>query len=129
VTPYTEFPDLANVYLEDSYVLAIDEAPHSLTFTLEVVLTPEHPRYHTPLPGEQYCYVDGFLTLNGVREIEWLSRSANAFTDASGEEDLGNIDTFRQDVDYFDIVGDWGHVHVFAIVPPTLVLKSSSDAL
>ena len=128
MTPYTAFPDLADVYLEDSYVLAIDETPTSLTFTLDVVLTPEHPRYHEPRSGEQYCYADGFLTLAGATKIEWLSRSSNAFTDASGEEDLGNIDTFHQDADHFDLAGDWGHVHVFTQSPPTLVLKSPPEA-
>ena len=53
---YSEFPDLAEVYLEDGYVLELGEAEGSMTFALEVVLTPRHPRCKHPVPGEQYCY-------------------------------------------------------------------------
>ena len=35
MTDYTDFPDLAGVYLEDSFVLAIDETPTALSFRLE----------------------------------------------------------------------------------------------
>lgn len=50
---YTDFADLAHVYFEDSYVLAIDETPDSLSFKLDLVLTPSHPRYHEPRADEQ----------------------------------------------------------------------------
>lgn len=63
---YTEFPDLAGVYLEDSYALGITETPDSLAFTLEAVLTPDHPNYHEPKPGEKYCYVNANLTIGAT---------------------------------------------------------------
>ena len=40
---YTQFPDLDGVYLEDSYVLAISEAPTRLAFKLLGVLTSRAP--------------------------------------------------------------------------------------
>lgn len=56
---YSQFPGLTGVYLEDSYVLGIAEAPGQLTFKLDAVLTPESPAYHPPQPGEQYCCASG----------------------------------------------------------------------
>ena len=40
---YSQFPGLAGVYLEDSYVLGISEVPGQLTFDLDAVLTPGSP--------------------------------------------------------------------------------------
>lgn len=36
-------PTPVGVYLDNSYVLAIDETPDSVTFRLEAVLASEHP--------------------------------------------------------------------------------------
>ncbi|WP_354580764.1 hypothetical protein [Rhodococcus sp. PvR044] len=109
---YTRFPGLSGVYLEDSFVLAISELPHTLSFKLEAVLTPEHPSYHDPLPGEQYCYANAALVFDDVTEIEWIRRSTNRFVDASGEEDLGNIDRLVSDDGSYLVDGDWGEVRV-----------------
>lgn len=68
-------PDLAGLYLEDSYVLAISETPRRLSFMLDAVLTPAHPRYRAPLPGEQHCYATGVLIFEGITTIEWIRRS------------------------------------------------------
>ena len=46
--PYTELDGFENVYLEESYVLAIEARPGTVSFELEVVLTPEHPEYAPP---------------------------------------------------------------------------------
>jgi hypothetical protein len=47
---YAEFPELAHVYLEDSYVLEIRETEASVTFVLDAVLTPGHPGWAEPGP-------------------------------------------------------------------------------
>ncbi|MCR6484077.1 hypothetical protein M8542_14745 [Amycolatopsis sp. OK19-0408] len=120
MTNYTGFPDLANVYLEDSFVLAIDETPTSLSFRLEAVLTEAHPRYHEPRTGEQYCYADAVLTISEATKIEWITRSSHASRDATGEEDLGNIDDLRQNGDHYEISGDWGYVRVYSTMAPRL---------
>jgi hypothetical protein len=41
VKPYTELDGFENVYLEESYVLAIEARPGTVSFELEVVSTPE----------------------------------------------------------------------------------------
>ncbi len=62
---YTELPGLADVYLEDSYVLGIEARPAELRFLLDLVLTPSHEQYRPPLPGEQHCYRKGLADLQG----------------------------------------------------------------
>jgi hypothetical protein len=109
---YKSFPGLVGVFLEDSYVLGISESSEQVVFQLDAVLTPEHPAYHSPRPGEQYCYVNGSLVFPDVTVVEWLKRSSNHYTDASGEEDLGNIDILKVDGDSFVVEGDWGTVRI-----------------
>lgn len=123
---YDQFPELANVYLEDSFVLDIAEGPDSLTFSLDVVLTPGHPRYTEPAPGEQHCYLTATLTLTGASEIRWLRRSPQTYRDATGETDLGNIDRLVLDGDHFEVLGDWGQVWLFTTAAPTLEITDGS---
>ena len=114
---YNSFPSLAGVYLEDSYVLGITESSDQLVFHLDAVLTPEHPAYHSPRPGEQYCYDKGNLVFPDVTQVEWLRRSGSHYTDASGEEDLGNIDILTVDGNAFLAEGDWGAVRIIGAQP------------
>jgi len=94
----------------DSWVLGVYESDGVLSFDLEAVLTEQHPHWEPPKPGETYCYRRVALTFPGVRRIEWISRGGPPATDASGERDWGNIDTFRGDGDTYQLTGDWGHV-------------------
>ncbi|MGW6694944.1 hypothetical protein ACWF62_14350 [Rhodococcus sp. NPDC054953] len=126
---YSTIPDLAAVYLEDSFVLSINEQPQQFLFDLEAVLRPEHPRYHPPLPGEQYCYADAQLVFDGVTEVEWLTRSPRRFTDASGNDDLGNIDGLTVETgDRYLVEGDWGRVRIQCTTAPRLVITEPGDS-
>jgi hypothetical protein len=120
MTNYTDFPDLANIYLEDSFVLAINETPTSLSFRLDAVLTQSHPRYHDPRPDEAHCYADAVLTIADATKIEWITRSTQTYRDATGEEDLGNIDSLQRHDDHYEIAGDWGHVRIYSTATPQL---------
>jgi hypothetical protein len=60
---YEAFSDLAGVYLEDSWVLELAPSEDGLVLRLDVVLTPEHPLYEAPKPGEQHCYRAAWLTV------------------------------------------------------------------
>lgn len=86
MTNYDQLPALAGVYLEDGYVLAIDETRQQLSFSLLAVLTPHHPAYRGPLPGEPYCYAYGVLTFANASRIEWERRSGNHYVDADGAQ-------------------------------------------
>jgi hypothetical protein len=123
---YTDFPDLANVYLEDSFVLAIDETPTTLSFRLEAALTPSHPRYHQPRPDEAHCYADAVLTIAEAMKIDWVTRSSQTSRDATGEEDLGNIDSLQRHDDHYEITGDWGHVRIYSTATPQLTFTQEA---
>ena len=114
-------PDLAGLYLEDSYVLAISETPRRLSFMLDAVLTPAHPRYRAPLPGEQHCYATGVLIFEGITTIEWIRRSPLRSVDAAGNVDVGNIDSLTVDGASWRIEGDWGQVRLLSTSTPSFV--------
>ena len=80
-------------------------------------MTPESPAYHPPLPGDQYCYAMATLSFREVEKIEWLSNSERHYTDATGEEDLGNIDAVDVDGDWIVVEGDCGRVRVRGSLP------------
>jgi hypothetical protein len=123
-TPYPELPGLAGYFLEDSYVLAIRVAAEIIEFELEVVLTPSHPDYIAPVPGEQYCYRRGRLAFaNPSRFTFSTAGPVRPAIDAAGERDLGNIDSlFLRDGNYC-AEGDWGTIE-FASDPPQMVLTT-----
>jgi hypothetical protein len=103
-------------YLEDSYVLGLDESePSRLTFSLALVLTPKHPLYVAPSPHEQYCFRNGDLAFEGITALDWVERHFNPSTDADGQIDYGNIDVFTIGPEgrYF-VEGDWGRVALTA---------------
>jgi hypothetical protein len=114
------FPDLRDVYLEDSWVLRLDPAERSVAFTLEAVLTLEHVRYHRPIPGEQYCHERAVLTLTSRSPVDYQLSGALPSHDLSGSGDLGNIDSFRQsNSNSWELTGDWG---LLTIVNPRVAL-------
>jgi hypothetical protein len=123
VSTYDELPGLEHLYLEDSYVLAIDENPDALHFDLEAVLTEQHPHYSPPKPDEQYSYRRVDLVFTAPKAVNWIKRIMKPFTDAGGEIDYGNIDSFTWEGDRYELSGDWGHVIIDG-PPPTIVEQS-----
>lgn len=106
------FEDLADIYLEDSWVLEVSPTEQVATFRLDAVLTPDHPRYQPPAPGEQHCYRRARLSVASSKRSTLHRSDAPPATDASGEVDFGNIDVFTL-VDWdgdiaWEMSGDWG---------------------
>jgi hypothetical protein len=121
------FEDLAGVYLEGSWVLAVHASADECTFDLEVVLTPEHKAFHPPRPGEQYCYVPATLRLASSEGLSYLPGDVLSARDATGEFNWGGIDVFAM-VDWegreaWQLAGDWGEL---LVVKPTVTLAISS---
>jgi hypothetical protein len=121
---YEAFGALARVYLEDSWVLEILEDRNSVIFRLEVVLTPAHQLYESPASGDQHCYRRGRMTLRSEKPVS-LRRSGQPLAmDASGEVDLGNIDTVSRvpgEGDHaWQLTGDWGEL---LVIEPTVLLE------
>ncbi|HET6424385.1 hypothetical protein [Nocardia aurea] len=124
---YTDFPELSHLYLEDSYVLKIVEGPTELRFFLEAVLTPGSPDYHDPKQGEQYCYQNGELIFLDVRSVKWVARSMHEYRDATGSEDLGNIDSLIERDGIYEVEGDWGRVEISSARDPQFIGRSAPD--
>jgi hypothetical protein len=108
------FADLAEIYLEDSWVLDVAASEHAVSFRLDAVLTPDHPLYRPPAPGEQHCYRRVTLTVASAKRSLLTRSEAPGATDASGELDFGNIDVFSA-VDWagenaWEMSGDWGEL-------------------
>jgi hypothetical protein len=110
--PYTSLAGLADVYLEDSFVLDIEAHPGSLVFRLDMVLTQEHPLYRPPKASETYCYRRGELRFQHVRQLAWQSSGLKPSTDATGEIDYGSISKYEVDGVRHSIAGDWGSLEI-----------------
>ncbi|WP_223885274.1 hypothetical protein [Nocardia colli] len=106
-------------------MIDIAEDATEIRFVLEAVLTPDHPRYHAPAAGEQYCYVDGELVFGEVRSVEWLDRSFRKYKDATGTEDMGNIDSLTSSDGVYTVVGDWGKVQICTSADPEFRISES----
>ncbi|MFI1239495.1 hypothetical protein [Nocardia salmonicida] len=124
---YTDFPELSHLYLEDSYVLKIVESPTEVRFFLEAVLTPGSSDYRDPKSGEQYCYQNGELIFLNVRSVKWVARSMHKHRDATGSEDLGNIDSLIERDGIYEVEGDWGRVEISSARDPRFVGYSALD--
>lgn len=115
---YEELTGFENLNLEDSWVLGVDDAPDALRFDLEAVLTEQHPAWARPKPGEVHCYRRVELVFRQPEAVEWVERMTGPpAVDASGEADLGHIDSFLWDAAFFELEGDWGHVRIQSDAP------------
>ena len=58
--PYTGIDGLQDIVLEESYVLGITATPGQLVFTMDFVLTRDHPLFRPFNPAETYeCFRRG----------------------------------------------------------------------
>lgn len=114
MTAYEDLPGFEHIVLEESFVLDVTAKPASVSFGLEVVLTPDHPEYVAPGPSSYLCYRDGRLEFDEVTGLEWTEQGAPPATDASGEIDYGHIDTMEWDAGLYELHGDWGAMRVWA---------------
>ena len=108
--PYVDIPQLGDLLLEESYVLGITASPGKVTFDLD--LTPGHAEYVSPKPSEQFCVRRGLLVFNGVTRLLWSHSGNPPATDASGEADYGQIDSFEWDDSGALLEGSWGRMEI-----------------
>ncbi len=114
---YYEWDQFKDIYLEDSFVLGIEEFEKEISFTLEAVLTEKHPMYSPPNQDEQYCYKRARLVFKDLKSVKWLERNSEPFTDADGSEDYGNIDCLELSLEGYHLLGDWGEVIICSETP------------
>jgi hypothetical protein len=114
---YPQMDGFENVYLEDSFVLAIEATPARLVLDVELVLTPQHPAYHPPAPDEQNCYARAAIEFRNVRDLAWTGQGTPPAQDASGAKDYGGIDALFRNGSVFHMEGDWGAIDVTSAAP------------
>ncbi|RMP84013.1 hypothetical protein [Pseudomonas syringae] len=102
----------ADIYLEDSYVLAIEEAVSTLSLVMELVLLESHSLYVKPASDEAYCYRNAHIHFCLTQRVIWHQRSVLVSRGANGDTDLGNVDVFRIEGATYHLKGDWGSVSV-----------------
>ena len=105
--------DLKNLYLEDSFVLSIDEFEGEIVFGMGFVLNENHPLYSEPSSEENYCYRKGKIKFTEPKVVRWIKRNEKRTTDINCEVDFGNIDTFiKSDDEKYVLSGDWGKLEI-----------------
>lgn len=114
---YYDWDSFKDVYLEDSFVLDIDEIGNKICFTVDIVLSENHPLYLPPKKNEEYCYKKGKIIFQNVISSTWLKRNKHAITDANNEIDYGNIDIFERIEEGYYLTGDWGQVIIDSWAP------------
>lgn len=120
MSKYYEWGDFKHIYLEDSFVLNIEESEIQISFTVEMVLTENHPLYTPPSSRDKYCYKTGKIIFRRLESVSWISKNMQQFIDADETVDYGNIDLFELNPDGYHILGDWGEVIIEA---PSLKLE------
>ncbi len=113
---YWQFPGFENIYLEDSYVLSINDKT-SIQILLEAVLTENHSLYTQPLPGEQYCYRQMTVNFPHPQTYDLVLNNISAIADPDGSVDYGNIDDFFMADDKYYLRGEWGELTIVSDPP------------
>lgn len=113
--------EIKNLYLEDSFVLSIDEFEGEIVLSMDFVLNENHPLYSAPSSEENYCYRKGKIKFTEPKVVRWIKRNENRTTDLNGEVDFGNIDTFiKSDDEKYVLSGDWGKLE---ILPKDIIIE------
>lgn len=88
-----------------------------ISFTVEVILTENHPMHSPSRQDEQYCYKTAKIIFKSLGKVKWLERKGDSFTGADGAEDYGNIDSFELTSEGYHMLGDWGEVMICSDAP------------
>ncbi len=113
---YEEDPRFCGYYFEDSYVLSVNVGISQTVFDLEAVLTPEHPDYSPPKPGETYCHRRVHLWFKNAFDVQYEPSGTRASWSADDNWDYGNIDIFEIDPPHgYRLAGEWGELKLKAI--------------
>lgn len=114
---YFNWPEFKDIYLEDSFVVDIVESDDQIIFCLEVILSEKHKHYHIPKQGEKYCYRRGLLKFQQLECVKWRSKKLGSKANNRNSGDIGNIDVFKREGDFYQLSGDWGEVYINSVKP------------
>jgi hypothetical protein len=97
---------LEHLYLEDSYFLGLTVSGKDLRLRALFALTFDHPHYEAPRPGEQHCYREGDICVEGLQIVTFSKGSPVLVADPDGTLDLGSIE-FTQQGEVYRVTTDW----------------------
>jgi hypothetical protein len=120
---YFEFSGFGNIYLEDSFVLEVNNRKDYIDFLIDVVLTEKHSFYVSPKPEEQFCYRRASISFSEVLNFEWENKLEIPFTDANGEKDYGSINFLYYENGLYVIEGDLGMISIVSSPPILKILN------
>lgn len=101
---------LRELVFEESFVLDIEMRPYLLLMRIDFVLTPRHPAYRIPDPGNRECFRKGALQVRGFTRVTWSATGYRPAIDADGEQDWGNFDMLELRQGRTRLCGDWGEI-------------------
>lgn len=110
INNYFELDGFQNLYLEDSFVIGIQQTETDIIFNCDFVILENHKLYSTPKTGEQYCYLKGCIRFSHITQVDWIKRDETVFSNNCYDNDYGNIDIFYVDDEKYYMQGDWGEV-------------------
>jgi hypothetical protein len=114
---------LQNLYLEESYVLGIEETKNTIIFKMEFVLCQNHPLYQPKKIQEQYCYRKGALIFKNILNYSWIHKNLRPSFDANKEADFGNIDHYFFHENVHHLEGSWGEIIIKTDVAPEVIYE------
>jgi len=111
---WNEMDIFKGIDLNDSFILSWHLSANDLVFEIEASIWPESKYYEKPKKDEYTCYKPAVLEFKNIKEIKGLREMSQvtASTDASGEKDYGNIETFKKSNEGFHLEGDFGSVSI-----------------
>jgi hypothetical protein len=109
---YDAIPDLTDVYLEDSYVMAISETDIGLMVEMVFVLRKGHPLYIEPAKDAYYCYHGGSIIFDHPAQIQWIEKKMKKFTDENGNTDYGTLHSLNVEGGTHALHGEFGRVNI-----------------
>ena len=122
INNYFELDGFQDIYLEDSFVIGIQETESSIRFDCDFVILENHKLYTIPEVGEQYCYRNGYIEFTNITILDWIKRDEVVFSNDCYDNDYGNIDIFYLDNETYHLQGDWGEVMIHAKIVELVIV-------
>jgi hypothetical protein len=114
---YPTFPGFEHIYLEDSYVLDVENDTQYCEIKMDFVLTEGHPLYQKPGSEEAHCFRRGVIRFERLKNAKWIGRTETAARDATGEIDFGCLEEFFFDGEKYILFGEIGRLEIWADPP------------
>lgn len=111
---YTADSRFHGLWLEESFHLEIRQTGDTISLGFEFYLTEDHPLWSEPKPDEWGCYKKGWLIFSSVTSFALNPTNNRPSSDATGEMDFGNVDTFKIAGNNYMIMTDWGTIDLVA---------------